>query len=154
MCVRACVCSCEILVNRGWVPRQQMHPSTRPEGQVEGDVALTAILRKTEKVRAYHQFLFPPHTAHTHTHFPLQRMPFAPKNDAANNHWNYKDIDGMSQVAGTEPILVDADSSEPLSSLTTRELEAVELAHNLFPLYSYYSSRWTHRRPNKSQPPQ
>ena len=36
-------------MNRGWVPRQLMHPSTRPEGQEEGDVALTAIVRKTEK---------------------------------------------------------------------------------------------------------
>lgn len=41
-----------------------------------------------------------------------QRLPFAPRNDADSNHWNHKDIDGMSQVAGTDPILVDADASE------------------------------------------
>ena len=41
---------CQILVNRGWVSRKKMHPSTRPEGQMEGEMALTAIVRKTEKV--------------------------------------------------------------------------------------------------------
>ena len=43
-----------------------------------------------------------------------QRLPFAPRNNADDSHWNCKDIDRMSQVAGTEPILVDADASKHL----------------------------------------
>ena len=42
-------------------------------------------------------------------------MPFTPRNDADINHWNYKDVEGMSQVAGTDPILVDADASKHVS---------------------------------------
>ena len=45
-------------MNRGWVPRQKMSPSTRPAGQVEGETALTAILRKTEKVQTVLVFTF------------------------------------------------------------------------------------------------
>ena len=35
-----------------------------------------------------------------------------PKNDIENNMWHYKDLEQMSSIAATEPILVDADASE------------------------------------------
>ena len=84
-----------------------MNPATRSQGQIEGDLTLMAIVRKTEKVS---------HTLNVSSHLisPLsvQRMPFAPHNNASNNHWNNRDVDAMAQEAGTEPIFVDADSSK------------------------------------------
>jgi surfeit locus 1 family protein len=77
-----------ILVNRGWVPKNKTDPTKRPDGQIEGEVTLTAVVRKTEK-----------------------RPPFSPKNDPASNHWSHRDVDAMAATAGTEPILLDADST-------------------------------------------
>lgn len=37
-----------ILVNRGWVPRKKLDPSTRQSGQVTSSVELTGIVRKQE----------------------------------------------------------------------------------------------------------
>lgn len=39
-----------ILVNRGWVGCRKKDPNTRPEGQVEGEVELVGIVRKSEGV--------------------------------------------------------------------------------------------------------
>jgi surfeit locus 1 family protein len=78
-----------ILVNRGWVPESKLNPASRQEGQVEGEVTITAVVRGNEK-----------------------RPVFMPKNNIENNFWYYKDLDQMSSLAGTEPILVDADASE------------------------------------------
>ena len=41
-----------------------------------------------------------------------QRAPFVTKNDIANNQWFYSDLDEMSHVAGTEPILIDVASGK------------------------------------------
>ena len=38
----------EILVNRGWVAQSKLRPETRPQGQVEGEVNISGIVRKTE----------------------------------------------------------------------------------------------------------
>lgn len=77
----------EVLVNRGWVPKSRMSPETRSQGQVEGNVALTAVVRTSEK-----------------------RPLFSPANDPEHNHWSYKDVEAMAKVAGTEPVLLDADA--------------------------------------------
>ena len=42
-----------ILVNRGWVPKDKTDPATRPQGQIGEEVTLTAVVRKTEKVRIF-----------------------------------------------------------------------------------------------------
>lgn len=34
-----------ILVNRGWVPEERRDPATRPEGQLQGEVTIEALLR-------------------------------------------------------------------------------------------------------------
>lgn len=39
-----------VLVNRGWVPRRKMDPSTRAEGQVKGDVTIVTVVRTQEPV--------------------------------------------------------------------------------------------------------
>ncbi|KAF0304586.1 Surfeit locus protein 1 [Amphibalanus amphitrite] len=38
----------EILVNRGWVPTKMMAPSTRQQGQIEGEHDIVGVVRRTE----------------------------------------------------------------------------------------------------------
>ena len=59
----------EILVNRGWVAQSKLRPETRPQGQVEGEVNISGIVRKTEgraqfapKVRFFYVFSSVLHT--------------------------------------------------------------------------------------------
>lgn len=81
-----------ILVNRGFVPRKSLNPSTRSRGQIEDEVELVGIVRLSET-----------------------RKPFVPQNDIERNHWHYKDLAAMGRVTGAEPILIDAnlDSTVP-----------------------------------------
>ncbi|XP_069097904.1 surfeit locus protein 1 [Pleurodeles waltl] len=75
-----------ILVNRGFVPRKKLNPSTRSRGQIEDEVELVGIVRLSET-----------------------RKPFVPQNDIERNHWHYKDLEAMGRVTGAEPILIDAN---------------------------------------------
>lgn len=75
-----------ILVNRGFVPRKKLNPSTRSRGQIEDEVELVGIMRLSET-----------------------RKPFVPQNDIERNHWHYKDLEAMGRVTGAEPILIDAN---------------------------------------------
>ena len=75
----------EILVNRGWVPKNQLQPSSRPQGQVEGEVEMSGIVRSTEA-----------------------RPQFSPKNRAESDQWQHRDIPGLAEKLGTEPVFVDA----------------------------------------------
>lgn len=76
----------EILVNRGWVPKDKIQPKARSEGQIHGDVEFVAVVRHTEK-----------------------RPPFASRNDIGRNHWYNRDIESMADTLGTLPVFVDAD---------------------------------------------
>lgn len=40
--------SLTILVNRGWVPRAEKNPNKRQQGQVEGTIELTGVVRLQE----------------------------------------------------------------------------------------------------------
>jgi surfeit locus 1 family protein len=75
-----------ILVNRGWVPRDRVNPRTRLQGQIEGDVDLTGVVRLTEK-----------------------RQPMGASNNPARGIWFYRDLEAMSEALGTAPIFLDAD---------------------------------------------
>jgi len=75
----------EILVNRGWVPKNQLQPSSRPQGQVEGEVEMSGIVRSTEA-----------------------RPQFSPKNRVESDQWQHRDIPGLAEKLGTEPVFVDA----------------------------------------------
>ena len=44
-------------MNRGWVPKNKTDPTKRPDGQIEGEVTLTAVVRKTEKVSVMGQWI-------------------------------------------------------------------------------------------------
>jgi len=54
-----------VLINRGWVPHDRQKASTRPDGQVSGDVKITGIVRLGVTARGK----------------------FTPANDAARGHW-------------------------------------------------------------------
>lgn len=75
-----------ILVNRGWVPSTKADPRTRREGQIQGEVEVSGIVRVTE-----------------------QRSVFMPKDGQQKNNWLYRDVDAMARYAGTAPVFVDLD---------------------------------------------
>lgn len=54
-----------ILINRGWVPKEKKNPALRKDGQIDGVVEITGIVRKHEnrpqfmpKIRDDKLFLF------------------------------------------------------------------------------------------------
>ena len=73
-----------VLINRGWVPKQKMNPNMRPEGQVEGEVSLVGMVRDS-----------------------LKSIMYSGKNSPEINEWQYVDVNEMSRVCGTEPIILD-----------------------------------------------
>ncbi|MCK0196438.1 SURF1 family protein [Ancylobacter sp. 6x-1] len=80
-----------ILVNRGFVPLERKAASSRPQGDVEGPVAVTGLLRMPETATL-----------------------FTPDNDPARDAWYTRDpkaiaaVRGLSRVA---PFLIDADAT-------------------------------------------
>ncbi|XP_076057111.1 surfeit locus protein 1 [Oratosquilla oratoria] len=74
-----------ILVNRGWVPRKKKKPSSRHEGQLEGELVITAVVRDKEA-----------------------RAPFMPDNTKGSPIFTYRDVDTMAQILNTDPVFVDA----------------------------------------------
>jgi surfeit locus 1 family protein len=79
-----------VIVNRGFVPLAKKAPSTRAQGQIDGETRLTGLIR-----------------------FPQSRLWFVPNDDAARNVWFSRDpapiakAYGLSRVA---PVIVDADA--------------------------------------------
>lgn len=75
-----------ILVNRGWVPRDKVDPAKRPEGQIQGTIELSGVVRLTEP-----------------------RQQFSPANEPERNQWFTRDINAMAEELGTVPVFIDAD---------------------------------------------
>ncbi|XP_074598457.1 surfeit locus protein 1 isoform X2 [Brevipalpus obovatus] len=71
-----------ILVNRGWVGCRKKDPNTRLDGQVEGEVEIVGVVRKSEPKNA------------------IDRAGF----------WLRRDIDLMAKSLGTAPVFIDADA--------------------------------------------
>ena len=80
-----------LLVDRGWVPADKRDPATRPDGQIEGDITITGIVR-TDIVG-------------------IQGL--LPDNDVENNEWFWVDPTAMSAVHGMyyRPAIVAADET-------------------------------------------
>ncbi|KAL5243180.1 hypothetical protein ACI65C_010590 [Semiaphis heraclei] len=74
-----------ILVNRGWVPMKNKHPASRISGQVTGEIELEGVVRLTEP-----------------------RPQFVSKNVADSRFWAYRDLEAMSNLVDSEPIMIDA----------------------------------------------
>jgi len=77
-----------ILINRGWVPRKDKNPKSRKEGQIEGTILLTGLLRSNEK-----------------------RPQFTPAVQPNSLDWHYRDVNEFSEILNTLPVLLDADST-------------------------------------------
>jgi surfeit locus 1 family protein len=69
-----------VLFDRGWVPSEKKDPKTRAEGQIEGDVKLVGVVRRSQ----------------------VQRQ-FAPDNAPDKNVWFHVDVPLMRQLAGGKP---------------------------------------------------
>jgi surfeit locus 1 family protein len=81
-----------VYVNRGFVPMDKRAPSTRTEGQWQGEVTVTGLLRMSE-TRGW----------------LLQQA-----NDPAHDAWYRRDIAAIAQarhIGGVAPYFVDADST-------------------------------------------
>jgi surfeit locus 1 family protein len=79
----------EVLVDRGFVPLSSKAPETRAEGQVEGDVAVSGIVRLAG-----------------------ERNAFTPATDEGQRMWYWRDVDGIARTLGlmlTAPVVIVAD---------------------------------------------
>lgn len=72
-----------ILINRGWVSRQHVKPENRTEGQVQGTVSLTGVVRQ-----------------------PEPRPQFSP--DHKTEIFLYRDVPRMCALTGADPYFIDA----------------------------------------------
>jgi surfeit locus 1 family protein len=82
-----------VIVNRGYVPQDLKDPAERRAGRLEGEVAVTGLVRRPETARL-----------------------FTPANDAVKNVWFWRDLPAMAAAAlGPEqarlaPFFVDAEA--------------------------------------------
>lgn len=79
-----------ILINRGWVSRQQLKAETRQEGQVKGTVSVLGVIR-----------------------LPEPRPQFTPSQDFKSQNYTsamflYRDVPKMCHITGADPIYIDA----------------------------------------------
>ncbi|MFD0988376.1 SURF1 family protein [Methyloligella solikamskensis] len=64
-----------VLIDRGFVPADKKAPEAREEGQLEGEVEVTGLVRQ-----------------------PQEPGPFTPDNEPARKQWFWRDLDGMRQA--------------------------------------------------------
>lgn len=86
-----------VIVNRGFVPTDKREPSTRPEGEVEGRVSVTGLMRAPETGGL-----------------------FLRANDPQNNRWYSRNITEIAKARGMDrvaPFYVDADATPNPGSL-------------------------------------
>ncbi|GAU90812.1 hypothetical protein RvY_03177 [Ramazzottius varieornatus] len=74
-----------ILVDRGWVATNRINPSTRPDGQVQGEVTVTGVIRNSEKANN-----------------------FTPDVRAGSASFPIRDIDQMASLRHTSPVFLEA----------------------------------------------
>ena len=79
-----------VLVDRGFVPEALRNPATRAAGQVEGDIAVTGVLRQTQKPGM-----------------------FTPAANRQARFWFVKDVPEMAAALGVAapPVIVEADAT-------------------------------------------
>lgn len=104
-----------LIVNRGFVPYEMKEAARRPQGQVEGEVAVTGLARN-----------------------PLTQKPsrMVPDNDPAKNIFYWKDRDAMAATAGLPagyrlvPFLLDADDAPNPGGLPIGGVTLIDLPNN------------------------
>ncbi len=84
-----------VLIDRGFVPSEKQAPDTRPEGQLEGEVDITGLVRE-----------------------PQSESFFTAENEPEQKRWFWRDLDGMANAMypqGGEtvaPFYIEAEPSE------------------------------------------
>jgi surfeit locus 1 family protein len=84
-----------VLVDRGFVPDQLKHPSTRASGEIEGTTTVTGIVR-----------------------IPETQGLFTPNNEPEVNRWFWRDLNGMvtsmfpTATLDVPPFFIEAEKSE------------------------------------------
>ena len=81
-----------ILVDRGWVPADKVHPAARSGGQLAGDVSVSGIARYRAADRP---------------------GLFTPENDPDAGRWYHYDLEAMTEALGIplSPLVVEADAT-------------------------------------------
>src|SRR5690606_31577885 len=103
-----------LFVNRGFVPYDFKDPSTRPEGQIAGNVRIDGLARLA----------------------PEEKPSFiVPDNDPARNIFYWKDLDLMASSAGLAgqsvyPFYVDADDTPNPGGLPVGGVTRLDLPNN------------------------
>lgn len=100
-----------ILVDRGWVPADKMHPASRPDGQREGEVTVRGIARYRAADRP---------------------GAFTPDNDPAAGEWYYYDLEAMEKALGIalSPVVVEADDTPNPGGLPIGGRTLITLSNN------------------------
>lgn len=99
-----------VLVNRGFVPPERRDPATRREGNPEGVVTVTGLLRVTEP-----------------------RGAFLRTNDPDANRWYSRDVAAISAklgLSGAAPFFVDADAEPNLGGYPVGGLTVIRFPNN------------------------
>ena len=73
-------------MSRGWVPRTRMETSDREEGQTEGEISVSGVLRLTEEISS-----------------------LTPANDVKKARWFSRDVAALAETLNTTPVFVDLD---------------------------------------------
>jgi surfeit locus 1 family protein len=105
-----------VLVNRGFVPPDRRDPSTRPDGQMAGDVTVTGLLRPTEPGGG-----------------------FLRRNDPAGERWYSRDVAAIAAARSLGPVapyFIDADATPnpgglPVGGLTVVRFRNAHLSYAL-----------------------
>jgi surfeit locus 1 family protein len=103
-----------VFVNRGFVPYDRKEPATRPQGQLEGTIAITGLARN-----------------------PLAAKPSSvlPDNEPEKNIFYWKDREGMARSAGLDPaallpFFIDAGPGPNPGGLPVGGVTIVDLPNN------------------------
>ncbi|WP_425265660.1 SURF1 family protein [Terrihabitans rhizophilus] len=106
------------LINRGFVPSDRRDPATRSEGQVQGEVVVTGLLRLTEPGGGYLR-----------------------ENDAAADRWYSREVAAIFAARGLQqppPFFIDADATPNPGGLPRGGLTVVRFTNN----HLVYAATW------------
>ena len=100
-----------VLIDRGWIPADKVHPASRSDGQLGGEVTVRGIARYRAEDRP---------------------GMFTPDNDPAGQHWYHYDLPQMEEALGLSlsPIVVEADDTANPGGLPIGGRTQVTLTNN------------------------
>ncbi len=100
-----------VLVDRGWIPADKVHPASRPGGQLDGEVTVSGIARYRAADRPGR---------------------FTPDNEPAAGRWYHYDLEAMAAALGIElsPVVVEADETDNPGGLPIGGRTRITLTNN------------------------